>query len=103
MTDQEKNTNTTEEEPTRVNKLPLEIGDIALRALTPAPLTPVVGAGKQMIPVSQSFIHDLFHKSPGATISSIAALFIVIVLAIVIPSIFVPQAHPHNGNCSCDS
>lgn len=35
-------------------------------------------------------LYEIASKSPAATISSIAALFIVVILSIVIPSIFSP-------------
>lgn len=34
-------------------------------------------------------LYEMISKSPGTAISSIAALFIVIILAIVIPTLFV--------------
>lgn len=42
-------------------------------------------------------LYEMISKSPGTAISSIAALFIVIILAITIPSIFASSQ-----TCSCE-
>lgn len=52
------------------------------------------------LPHSKTFyerIYEMAAKSPGATISSICALFITIILAIVVPSLLTGQF------CNCNS
>ena len=52
------------------------------------------------LPKSKSFyerIYELASKSPGAAISSICALFITIILAILVPSLLTGQF------CNCNS
>lgn len=77
--------------PATKASLPLNLENV----VTTIPKTMAQNYVAPQLPVSRSFVHDLLSKSPGTAITSIVALFVLIILSIVVPTLFSPC------NCEC--